>query len=250
MISLDTGLWQRGPSSSFNPLSLSPALWLDASDASTLFQSNGGAAAAADGDPVGYWLDKSGNAKHASQTDGTMKPLLKLNSQNGKNGILADGVNDYIRSALNMNGWTGVTYFVVGKPVTTGLYVGNYSTSGGIFAGVTSTAVSYGGRPHGGAYSEATSSYSSSFVARLMTGGYDGTNSTVKNNNGSVVSVAASVPGAIICQTNLDIFANTHSSAAVYGNGVLYELLILNYYATTTQITNMVSFLNTKWNLF
>lgn len=250
MISLDTGLWQRGPSGSFSPLSLSPALWLDASDASTLFQSNGGAAAAADGDPVGYWLDKSGNAKHASQTDGTMKPLLKLNSQNAKNGILADGVNDYIRSALNMNGWTGVTYFVVGKPVTTGIAIGNYSTAGGIFTGFTNTAVDFGGRLHGGSYASSTITYSSSYSARIMTGGYDGTNITVQNNNGSAVSVAASTPGTIICQTNLDIFANTHSSAATYRNGVMYELVILNYFATTTQITNMVSFLNTKWNLF
>jgi len=74
MISLDLGLWRRSGGTSINPLTLSPALWLDASDASTLFQATTGSVpAAADGDAVGYWLDKSGNNRHASQTSGSNK---------------------------------------------------------------------------------------------------------------------------------------------------------------------------------
>ena len=95
MIGLSLGLWQYGRSASFSPLSLSPALWLDASDAATLFQSNGGAAAAADGDPVGYVLDKSGSANHLIQVTGTSKPTLKLAIQNAKPVIRFDGVNDF-----------------------------------------------------------------------------------------------------------------------------------------------------------
>ena len=46
----------------FTPASISGLqLWLDASDSGTLFQnSNGTTAAAADGDPVGYWVIKAG----------------------------------------------------------------------------------------------------------------------------------------------------------------------------------------------
>jgi hypothetical protein len=95
MIGLDLGFW-CGRATSFNPLSLSPALWLDASDASTLFQSNGGSAAAADGDPVGYWLDKSGNGCHASQTSGPNKPLLKLSIQYGKPVGRFNGVSSFL----------------------------------------------------------------------------------------------------------------------------------------------------------
>lgn len=75
-------------------------LWLDASDPDTLWQdSMMMSAATADGDPVGYWLDRSGNNNHVVQYDPTLKPALRTAIQNGKNAIRGDGVNDYIASS-------------------------------------------------------------------------------------------------------------------------------------------------------
>lgn len=84
----------------FSPASISGLrLWLDASDETTLFQnSNGTTAASADGDPVGYWGDKSGNLNHCVQADGTKKPLLRTSIQNSKNVVRNDGVNDFLKS--------------------------------------------------------------------------------------------------------------------------------------------------------
>ena len=66
-------------------------LWLDASDSSTLFQnSDGTTVATADGDPVGRWADKSGNGRHATQTDGTKKPFKKLAVKNSRDVIRWD----------------------------------------------------------------------------------------------------------------------------------------------------------------
>lgn len=63
-------------------------LWLDADDSSTMYtDSTLTTLAVADGDPVGGWRDKSGNNRHALQSDGTKKPALKLAVKNGKNGI-------------------------------------------------------------------------------------------------------------------------------------------------------------------
>lgn len=50
----------RFATSTFDPLSLSPALWLDADDASTFSYSSGVV--------VSQWNDKSGNARHVSPT--------------------------------------------------------------------------------------------------------------------------------------------------------------------------------------
>ena len=73
------------------PSDLNISLWLDASDASTITQSNGS---------VSQWADKSGNENHAIQeTDSkkptfadsdallNYKPSIKSNSQNGKVGL-------------------------------------------------------------------------------------------------------------------------------------------------------------------
>lgn len=82
----------------FNPSDISNlALWVDADDASTLYQSSGGSLAAADGDVVGAWLDKSGNGRHMTQATAANKPVLKKNQINGKQVVRGDGVNDRLQ---------------------------------------------------------------------------------------------------------------------------------------------------------
>lgn len=98
-IGLGLSGYRLAPAGFSPPLISGLQLWLDASDLSTLYQSNGGSSATADGDPVGYWADKSGNAKHAVQASGTSKPALKLAIQNTKNVLRFDGVNDFLSIA-------------------------------------------------------------------------------------------------------------------------------------------------------
>lgn len=98
MIGLGLGLGVSGfrlPTLGWNPTRISGLKWwLDAGDPNTLHQSAGGADAVADGDPVGEWLDKSGNGYHPVQASGTNKPALKLNIKNGLSVVRFDGVND------------------------------------------------------------------------------------------------------------------------------------------------------------
>jgi len=59
----------------FNPLSLAPALWLDASDPSTITSSGG---------LVSQWNDKSGNGKHATGA-GATRPTTGSATERGWN---------------------------------------------------------------------------------------------------------------------------------------------------------------------
>lgn len=59
---------------SFNPLSLSPALWLDGADVSTMYDAPAGGALVAPLAAVARWEDKSGNAKHATQATPALRP--------------------------------------------------------------------------------------------------------------------------------------------------------------------------------
>lgn len=69
-------------------------LWLDASDASTLYDAtSGGSLVAADGG-VARWEDKSGNARHATQGTSANRPLRKASVQGGKDVLRFDGSND------------------------------------------------------------------------------------------------------------------------------------------------------------
>jgi len=71
-------------------------LWLDASDASTLYDATtGGSLVAADGG-VARWEDKSGNGRHATQGTSASRPVRKTNIFNGLSALRFDGSNDFL----------------------------------------------------------------------------------------------------------------------------------------------------------
>lgn len=102
----------RNKASAFDPLDLSPVLWLKA-DAGT-YQSSGGSAATADTDPVGQWQDQSGNARHFEQATAGRRPQLRTGVQNGLPVVRGDGSDDYLIGPDFLTGFTvGEIYLVV-----------------------------------------------------------------------------------------------------------------------------------------
>lgn len=114
--------------SAFTPRSISGlALWLDASDSSTLFQnSDGTVPATATSDPVGYWADKSGNGRHAVQATAGNRGAISATNQGG-------------RKALAFN---ATTKNIV-SPATVAQYVADATTSPKVF-------FAFVARPEGG----------------------------------------------------------------------------------------------------
>lgn len=88
--------------SAFDPLSLSPALWLKA-DAGLYTTSGGSTPATADGDPVGRWEDQSGNSRHLLQATAGLRPTLKLAIKNSRSVVRFDGLDDWMRASFTLN---------------------------------------------------------------------------------------------------------------------------------------------------
>ena len=231
----------------FTPASISGLqLWLDASDASTLFQnSNGTTAATADGDPVGYWGDKSGNGRHATQSDGTKKPALKVANQNGKNTTLFDGSNDFLQTASSGLTTIPYTYLIAFRPMATDLVtrrcfcgvnaVGNLD----IFQGLGPRKWSlYANYPYGvnGGQAIAGTKY---LVYALVN-----SSSSVLDYNGSVLTgnAGSGVPNGFYV-AGLPAYSE-------YGNNYYYEILVYNKLLSNTEITNCKNYLNAKWSIY
>lgn len=177
--------------SSFTPLSLAPLMWLDASDAGTLYDATtGGALVAADG-AIARWEDKSGNARHATQSTLAARPLKKSGLLNGLPVVRFNGGDDSLIHALSVA--TDNTVFMVvksnevGNAVkslygATGPSVGMRSdifaerNSGGIWATYRLNGDKLSGQSVRGSYK----------VISLNSTGTDGTFST----NGSISSFA------------------------------------------------------------
>ena len=96
------GTW---PQVFYNPSSLTGLqLWLDAADASTLYDATtGGSLVAADG-TVARWEDKSGNARHATQGTAANRPARRSSVVNSLDALDFDGSNDglFVNSLSSM----------------------------------------------------------------------------------------------------------------------------------------------------
>jgi hypothetical protein len=85
----------------WSPILVQPAVWLDASDISTISVATG----------VSEWRDKSGNARHVSQGASARQPSIA--TFNGLNAVNFDGVNDVLDNATS---------------ITSGTYTGSFNT--------------------------------------------------------------------------------------------------------------------------
>jgi hypothetical protein len=74
----------------FSPLDLSPVLWLDASDTSTITEVGGA---------VSQWDDKSGNGNNVTQGTAAAQPTTGTVTLNGLN-VLDFGGNDFMETAV------------------------------------------------------------------------------------------------------------------------------------------------------
>jgi hypothetical protein len=243
--------------SSFTPLTLSPALWLDGADASTLFQerSSPTTLAASDSDPVGTWRDKSGNARHFASSSDAKRPTRKLATHAGKSSILFDGVDDtFSVTSSILGGLSGWTIYMARQwdlpaSAATGFAGGNnifeyVTVSGGAVTGRRSYASS------GNYGSTATMALTAGIVA-LTFDGSKSTNATrmVRRTNGTqdTLTFAGTIPATSEAHTSLVVGGLTDTST--YFKGYILEIIVLLSAATTTTTQNVERYLGLKWGI-
>ena len=94
-----------GTSSSWSPLSLSPALWLDASNLASL--TIGGS------NNISQWNDLSGNSRHVSQGSLALQPTLS-----GEKVVFAGG-QSLQQASYDITGLDNITIYLVATPSAT-----------------------------------------------------------------------------------------------------------------------------------
>ena len=236
----------------FTPASISGLqLWLDASDASTLFTDSAGTTAAtADGDPIGCWKDKSGNNKNATQTDGTRKPLLKTSIQNGRSVCRFDSVNDafslvsitqqtpsYVYAVVRMNSMTGGYRNLLNRTATSAPYSPALYLSAD---GNPLVPTIYWGSDNSGnlLYSAALSQAPHIVAFRIDLGSIG---ITVDSGSEQVRTHS---------QTVLTSWNTVSAPSSHVLNGDICELLLYNSTINSTQNSTIMNYLNTKWGVY
>lgn len=94
---------RRVAASGWTPAQISTALWLDAADSATVTTVSGA---------VSQWNDKSGNARHATQSTAGNRPAYTSSGLNGYNVVTFNGSSTFLNCPqLVMSGynWTAIT---------------------------------------------------------------------------------------------------------------------------------------------
>lgn len=227
------------------------ALWLDASDLTTLFQDSVvSTPVAANGDPVGKWNDKSGNNNHVTQAGAsTIKPTYQTGIQNGKAALSFDG-GDYLDS---------VTTFV-NYPLTI-LGVARTDATTGVSRGLATVrhSTNFGARAILSSGDSIQATVGPTDVSRSATGAV-GANTTflfgmradASNlyaiKDGVLSSTAAHAASSVSNIVRIGGF-NVNSTATLM-QGHIMEVLLYTTALSDEQISQLSSYLNSKWAIY
>lgn len=243
---------------SFDPLSLSPLLWLDATVATSLYDAtSGGTQIADDTTGVARWEDQSGNGNHALQSEATYRPKRKTNALNSKFGMTFDGSNDRIivPTGNHLRNVAGATMFTVAKRTggtTYGTVVdvfktGSELTRAGVFL-LASTVSSGGRRLDGDGWQEKAVSATTS-TALITSAVFDYT----------AAELYTGVNGLLTARGGYQSSGNT-SDTSSYGIGVggpkgeqlggdIMEILIYPTKLSSGNIQAVENYLGGKWGI-
>lgn len=227
----------------FNPLTLSPDVWYDAEDLTTLFQDSAGTTpVSANNHSVGLWQDKSGNARHVIQATSGKRPLYKSTLYNSKPYVKGDGVDDilaragafitdasqiWIQAYVNTVSFPGPSNYVFpifGQGTSQFPYVGLDCYNG------------FGSTGENRFYAE---SCSSPFVDGLA---YTYP-ATVAGGQGHLLTAVCSGSSVAITNTGIYLFSFSPAGGNIYyAPEAIKELTVLPAEATGDDFTNMVTY--------
>jgi hypothetical protein len=228
----------------FNPLDLSPALWLDAADTATI---------TASGSPlrVSQWDDKSGNGRNVTQATGANQPESGVTTVNGRNVIDLNGsyfFNLPFSSSVLVGSGSDTTIMAVitatatqntlisyNAQTTTNRLVIHPSFGGSWFLDVNNTSNGRLTGTQATITSAAVVSYRRSGAAMS----YRRNGSTIGSRNNASTTIATHVASGFLGQIDGPIPYRL--------NGIVAELIVFPTGLSATNEQNMETYLKNKW---
>jgi len=228
----------------WTPADISTALWLDASDTSTIVTS----------DPVSQWNDKSGNGNHATQGSAANQPLSGNRTVNGLNALDFNGSSHVMAlpDGTIPAGDSNYSMFLViewDKDTPTQYVVGTMADGAGTgnwLGGIVTTPASFG--PWWANYGLDLGDIA---VGVEMWGAwYDSSVSALYGNKNGSDTIASGVQAADrnAATTRQYVGANGFNSSA-YTDGAICEIIVLDYDVSESDRQALEGYLAWKWGL-
>ena len=232
-------------SSTWTPAQISPSLWLDASDATTITLNS---------TTISQWNDKSGNSRNVSQANASLQPVYTLSGLNSLNIANFDGSDDVLNGIAMTNFFSPTSYsaFVVGRARTIVTNSVNgyeneafYGDSGGYVAMYLRSSNLIGAYNYDTGNKVATTAY----TANTFVIGYaelSGSNIRIRTNGGSETITAASAPYSLLSTLQL---GRSWNSNVYCLDGEIAEVIFTNAALSNTNRQLIEGYLAHKWGM-
>jgi hypothetical protein len=240
-------------------------LWLDAADATTLYDAtSGGNLVSTDGATVARWQDKSGNGRHFTQATANARPLLKTAIKNSKNIIRCDGANDILSiSNVNFtNNISALTMFCVGRTTLApnnnwqcliNASTGSSAQSSRAAIGINTTTDVGGRRLDANAYQSVSAGTPTINQWALLGGAFNYSSASLvayKNGTGTSRVGGFQTAGNTSATNSLALSTGGTGASGEWLTGDIAEIIIYNTAITTAQRQSVEAYLNAKWAIY
>jgi hypothetical protein len=218
----------------WTPLELSPFLWIDAADTTTITASSGS---------VSQWNDKSGNGRNFTQGTGGNQPTTGSTSLNGLNVISFDGTDDFMQTASFTKAQPTSVWFV---GFVSGSLAASFFDSA---AGAQHIIYRGGGNDRPGDIAMGagvTRSVAQPAWPSIIGAIFNGGTSELYVNNSQVSSGNA---GSQSVQNGARIGRLRGTTAAYLLDGYIAEMIVLDGVISTANRNTLHGYLSSKWGL-
>lgn len=218
----------------WSPLDLTPALWIDPSDVSTVTISGGGV------NEVAQIDDKSGNGRHLVQGTLASMPKLVTDPTSGLTVLSFDGVNDRMKTAsadalAAPFGVAAVIKMPVTLPAGGYLFDSQLSNTDVLLRTLSSTSL----RIYAGTSLTIASVVSAGELLQVSAT-FDGSSSSVRKN-GSPIGSGNIGSGTLELLT---LGSSASGSGGTWWEGTVHEII---FWPNPTSFTAVENYLKTKW---
>ena len=226
-------------------------LWLDAADASTLYDAtSGGSLVAADGG-VARWEDKSGNSRHATQATSGNRPLRKTAIQGGRDVLRFDGTNDCF-SLPSLTTTSSYVSFFVFRRTSQGIHsiaLGPGAASGNYSAWWFSDNVLYESSTNNASVFTTHGSASTLTGSFLIVTTRTATTSIATRRNGSALATVSSGAGVTNAAGGSWSAVGRGDGNNLTHNGDICEIILYDSALSDANRSAVESYLLTKWGI-
>jgi hypothetical protein len=209
--------------------------------------------------PVGYWADKSGNARHATQSTAGSRPLV--GSVNSRRALTFDGTDDCLSADIattSLCSTAGGVAFYIAVPNSDSTWVA-FSNSGPV-GGIDrfSDNASYHGNFRATRFNSITSGAYSTTGAQLIVSRANASTGlqTIRKDGATIYSAAENIAGyrGLIATASVNVGCTVTSLGpplvrAHFLAGSIPEILCYSSPLTDSQVARIERYLATRWGI-